>query len=240
MAKKAKEEKEEYEFKEPEFNVREFIEKEIVDSKATFVTMGYALVFVFVSYLILISTHDSVLAFLAGLIGMFTFKYILPKVGIETKGFEKKNWLGLVSAYFFTWLAVFVLVCNPPISDFIEPTIGSIEVYAGTVQLNDTKNITAVFGNSSLTVGKEIKFIAKIVDNYQLKSAEYAIIYPNNNTIAKDGFMESEGNNIYAFIYNFTTPVFTSPYTSHYTVQITAKDTYGHTSVREMKLIVYP
>ena len=101
MAKKEKDEKEEYEFKEPEFDVKEFIDKEMIDSKATFITMGYALMFVVVSYLLLTYTHDALLAFLAGLIGMFTIKYILPSAGIETKNFEKKNWLGLVGAYFF-------------------------------------------------------------------------------------------------------------------------------------------
>lgn len=239
MAKKKKEEKEEYEFKEPEFDVKEFIEKEVMDTKATLITMGYGLVFVLVSYLLLTYSHDWVLAFLAGLIGMFTTRSILPRTGIDIKKFEKKTWLGLIGTYFFTWLAVFVLVCNPPISDFIEPTIGEIEIYAGSVKLNDTKNVTSVFGNTSLTVGKEIKIVAKVADNYKLKSVDYVVLYPND-TVAGSGFMENDGNNFYTFTYNFTVPY--PPYNNagYYTIKIMASDTYGHVSTKEIETAVYP
>jgi hypothetical protein len=146
MAKKRKKDKakkeEEYEFRPPEFDEKEFIKKEIRDTKTVLITVGYAALFgIAATALAHVSNSLIGLSFLLVFIGIYSLKYFYPFLNIRTEDFQKKNWAGNVAWFFLTFLAVWVLTFNYPISDHASPKVEDLVVW---VTNEDTGNITAI------------------------------------------------------------------------------------------------
>ncbi|MGB2826399.1 MAG: hypothetical protein WBC49_07185 [Thermoplasmata archaeon] len=146
MAKKRKKDKakkeEEYEFRPPEFDEKEFIKKELRDTKTVLITVGYAAFFgVLATALAHISNNLIGLSFLLVFVGLYSLKYFYPFLKIKTEDFQKKNWAGNVAWFFLTFLAVWILTFNFPISDHADPKVEDIVVW---VTNEDTGNITAI------------------------------------------------------------------------------------------------
>jgi uncharacterized membrane protein (Fun14 family) len=138
--KKDKEPKEEYEFKPPEFDEKEFLLKELKDTKTVLFTVGYAALFGIVTGLLSIVDEALVplgVVFLFG--GLFSLKYIYGVIKVDTSQFQKKNWAGNIAWFFFTFLAVWVLTFNYPVSDHANPTVADV-----TVWVDSGTNITAI------------------------------------------------------------------------------------------------
>jgi len=143
MAKKRKKQppkEEEYEFVPPSFDEKEFLRKELRDTRTVFLTIGYAVAFGlaagFISY---VSTALVGVAFLLGIVGIFSLKYVYPLLNVDISEFKKKNWAGSVAWFFLTFLAVWVLMFNFPIADFADPDVSDIVVW---VERGD--NLTAI------------------------------------------------------------------------------------------------
>jgi hypothetical protein len=138
--KKDKEEKEEYEFVPPDFDEKEFLLKELRDTKTVLITVGYAALFGIAAGLI--SNYDESLA-LAGLAlvlgGLLSLRYFYPLVKIDASEFQRKNWAGNIAWFFFTFLAVWVLTFNYPFADHASPNIGEV-----TVWVDSGTNVTAI------------------------------------------------------------------------------------------------
>lgn len=138
--KKEKQEKQEYEFKPPEFDEREFLEKELRDTKTVLLTVGYAAVFGAAAGAV--SNFDESLVPL-GLVlvigGLFSLKYFYPIIKVDISQFQKKNWAGNIAWFFFTFLAVWVLSLNYPISDHANPTVTDV-----TIWVDSGTNVTAL------------------------------------------------------------------------------------------------
>jgi hypothetical protein len=58
-----------------------------------------------------------------GFFGVIAIPYISKFAKVDTSDFDWKNWLGSGAVYIMSWLALFILVINPPFSDFVEPVI---------------------------------------------------------------------------------------------------------------------
>jgi hypothetical protein len=60
-------------------------------------------------------------------------------IGISIAAFKRRDWIGHGITYFFSWLAFWILLLNPPFGDFTNPTIQSVSVspfhpgYTGTL-----------------------------------------------------------------------------------------------------------
>ncbi|MEE9118811.1 MAG: hypothetical protein V3U02_09520, partial [Calditrichia bacterium] len=132
MAKKRKKEKKEegYEFKMPEFDEEEYLKKEVRDAKTFFITFVYAAMIALVSFGL--TFVDVAAAVLVGFIAIIFLRHIYPMLGIDTSLIEKKQWAGNIIMFIFTWLAIWILLSNPPFSDSASPTIDHVEVYYGT------------------------------------------------------------------------------------------------------------
>ncbi len=146
MAKKRKKDKakkeEEYEFRPPEFDEKEFIEKELRDTKTVLITVGYGALFgVIATTLAHISNNLIGLSFLLVFAGLYSLKYFYPFLKIRTEDFQKKNWAGNVAWFFLTFLAVWILTFNFPISDHANPKVENVAVW---VTNESTGNITAI------------------------------------------------------------------------------------------------
>ncbi|HIH01205.1 TPA: DUF3810 domain-containing protein, partial [Thermoplasmata archaeon] len=146
MAKKRKKDKakkeEEYEFRPPEFNEKEFIEKELRDTKTVLLTVGYAALFGIVATVIAHVSNGLIgLSFLLVFAGIYSLRYFYQLVKVKTEDFQKKNWAGNVAWFFLTFLAVWILTFNYPISDKANPKVEDVVVW---IINEDTGNITAV------------------------------------------------------------------------------------------------
>ncbi len=139
MAKKRRKEKEEegYDFKMPEFDEEEYLRKEVRDTKTLLVTFVYAVFIGIVSFSL--TYVDVALALLVGFIAIVFLRHIYPLVRIDTTLLEKKQWAGNIMMYLFAWLAVLILLSNPPFSDFAAPTIKDEGIYFESNPGNWTK-----------------------------------------------------------------------------------------------------
>ncbi|UCE37388.1 MAG: hypothetical protein JSW00_18320 [Thermoplasmata archaeon] len=160
---KVKEEEETYEFKMPEFDEEEFLRKEVRDSKILFVTFGYAVLMGVVSFGL--TYADIALAALTGFIAIIFLRHIYPLIGIDTSLIENKQWAGNIIMYLFTWLAIWILLSNPPFSDFSSPTIEKDTIYFGSqgnwTKLNET-NVDLLNYNVNVSIN------VIIVDNVEV------------------------------------------------------------------------
>ncbi|UCE81214.1 MAG: hypothetical protein JSV94_01970 [Methanobacteriota archaeon] len=177
MAKKRKKDKarkeEEYEFKPPEFDEKEFLRKEIRDTKTVLMTVGYAACFGLVAAaLSSISSRLIGVSFLLVFVGLYSLKYFYPFIRVDTGEFQKKNWAGNVAWFFFTFLAVWVLTFNYPISDHANPAIEDVVVW---VTDNDTGNVTAL-DYKFLSSAGTYAWVPRVGESFSLQpSANYTI-----------------------------------------------------------------
>ena len=136
-----------------------------------------------------------------------------------------------------SWLAIFILVCNPPFSDFADPEIELDELsYLKTYDqpsdwkiLNYTEGITP-----RMEAPVKIKISAKIIDNTDIdKDSVKITINPSNNPsiFPNSNRVEFEMDNIkgsnYEIVFESTNA--TSGFNHDtYTFTIEAKDNHGH------------
>lgn len=152
MAKKRKKDKkqeEEYEFKPPEFKEREFLEKELRDTRAAIATVGVAVLFGVLAGVVTAASNALVgLAFIIGIAGIFSLKFLYELMGVDIGGFTRRNWAGTVVTYFFTFLAIWVLLLNTPFVDLTDPSIDKV-----TVWVSDGTTWTGIAYKESETTG---------------------------------------------------------------------------------------
>lgn len=201
MAKKRRKEKEEegYDFKMPEFDEEEYLRKEVRDTKTLLVTFVYAVFIGIVSFSL--TYVDVALALLVGFIAIVFLRHIYPLLRIDTTLLEKKQWAGNIMMYLFAWLAVLILLSNPPFSDFAAPTIKNEEIYFGTNGNWTLLNKTNV---DELNFTVDVSINVTIVDNVEVDEDSIMIMISRKEG---DQFEEKErgtmnriGKNKYAYL----------------------------------------
>lgn len=122
---KKEEEKETYKFEVPDFDEEAFIHKELTGFHTTIILFAWGIVAALLSWGIFGAMGANASAWyatiiLAVLMG-YLLKWIFPALKADISHYERRQWLGTAFLYGFTWLAVFILLMNPPISDFSAP-----------------------------------------------------------------------------------------------------------------------
>lgn len=110
----------------PEFDDVTYMRKEIEAGRSALATVGWAIIGAIVSFL-LYSVNPG-LAFFGGIAVGFGMYLVLPLTGINIEPFKRKDWFSHGATYFFSWLAFWILLLNPPFGDFTNPTIQAISV----------------------------------------------------------------------------------------------------------------
>jgi hypothetical protein len=230
------ERKEDFDFKFPEFDEVKFIKKEFKKAKVAFISAGYAVVFAIISWILLnLSFENWQVPVIVGFSAVFTLPLLLQKIKIDLTDYEWKSWIGAGAIYFFIWLAVFILLCNPPFSDFAEPEIEP------TVYVFDPTNGTGVwFENPSVggiyrvPQGNDTKIEVVIFDNWKL-----------DENSAKITLIDSQGNRNSTSLQEISEAHYYIVYESYslapgmYEMVIEAKDEAGHTAVYSTRFSVY-
>lgn len=216
MAKKRRKDKEkeeeEYEFKPPEFDEREFLLKEIFDTRVVIFTVLFGVAFGVAAGIITIADNALAgVALILVLIGMVALRWLYPLVKIDTSKFLKRNWVGNIGTFFFTFLAIWVLLINQPFADFSHPSVNNVTIW---VTNPVSGNVTAIDYKFSKTAGTNawaerwgapiesvintscyLNISAKVADDNGLKSVTIAV----NNQPAVAMTHESAGKSRWGF-----------------------------------------
>lgn len=215
MAKKRRKEKEKEVFRRPEFDEVEFMKKEITNTKIAIITIVFAIPIGVVSYLITL-VNLPVFAFLVGVASIFLLRYVYGLSHIDTTKFEKKDWLGNGAMFFFTWLAVWVLILNMPFTDLTNPTIKDIRVDGCDRIPGTSKDYTCPLGTNS---SKDVRITARVTDNSGIQSVRIYVTSSSNTDIYL--MQRSAARGEYFHIQNVERG-------SYYSFEIEAEDNNGH------------
>ncbi len=218
MAKKRKKDKpeeEEYEFEAPKFDEKEFLEKELRDTKTTLLTVVIGMAFgIAAGALAWVSTDLIGIGLIIAIAGIIALRYIYPVFRVNISEFTKKNWAGNVAWFFFTFLAVWLLMFNYPFADYADPTVKDVTIW---VHNSATGNFTAIdyeyiesSGTSSwvwtprwgedlatmirANASYTINITANVADNGKLVTADISI-----GTMGDFVTMASEGDHMYGY-----------------------------------------
>lgn len=167
MAKRKKKdemEEDEFEFEFPEFDREEYMKDEIKKGKSVIACVAIAPLFSILSLSVFLFTNEWIFGFVIGILGLFTLANYLNIIRIDTSGFGRKEWLMNGAMFFFTWLAFWIILMNPPVNDFAKPTINDMEV-----QIYENGRWTPV-DNANITSGNEyqVRVLLEITDNVEV------------------------------------------------------------------------
>jgi len=241
MAKKRrksdKEEEEEYEFAPPEFDEKDFLRKELADTRAVVFTVVYAIALGVVAGALSAADHAFVgPSFLIAIGGLLSLPYVYRLVKVDTKVFQKRNWLGNVGTFFFTFLAIWILLLNQPFADLARPTVNNFTVWVekpGNLTAIDYKvnKATGVFqwtpryGEDLATVvtaNSTLNLTAKVADNNHLRLVQIKIVGSDYQN------MTFEGKNRWGYKINATNSLLAA---GSLTYGISAEDDSGNQAV---------
>ncbi|KAA0003789.1 MAG: hypothetical protein FE048_00820 [Thermoplasmata archaeon] len=172
----------EYEFEFPAFDEKEFKEKEKRKAKTSFISFGFGIFMGIISHFAWASMPSSLrwgLTFLLAICSIGFLAKLLQLLKIDISKFEKKDWFGSISFYFFTWLAIFIISINPPFYDASPPKIDAVAL----------PGIQEVGGN--------ILIAARVTDNVKVKEVKVNISDGQNWNIFE---MQKEGD-VYTYTY---------------------------------------
>lgn len=166
MAKRKKkdEEEEEFDFDYPDFDQKSYMKGEVEKGKSVALSVALAPIFSFVSLQVYLFAGKSFMAgLLVAILGIGVIGNIMGIIGIDTSEFGKKEWALDVGMFMFTWLAIWIVLMNPPVNDFARPSVDDMEV-----EIYDDGDQIAP---ENITDGEEynLTIIVKVTDNTELK-----------------------------------------------------------------------
>ncbi|MFO8132361.1 MAG: hypothetical protein R6U10_00260 [Thermoplasmatota archaeon] len=203
-----KQQDDEYEFKMPEFDEDEFIAGEKRKAKTYFISFGFGILMAVVCHLAWRSIDAGLrwaLTFVLAVCAIGFLVKLLQLFGIDISEFGKKEWLGSIAFYFFTWLAIFILSVNPPFYDASGPEIEST-VLPSVQQMGDAVFVTArVTDNTDvsevrLTISRGDIAISRVMDNPV--EAVYTYAFPDETNDTEISFAAADG--VYHYTVNAT------------------------------------
>jgi hypothetical protein len=145
------------EWKPPEFDEVEFMKKEMRAAKTTIIVVLWTLPSAILSYGLTLA-GVAVVAFFGGIGMMFLLKWIMPLLKVDISEYKRKDWIGHGATFFFSWLAFWILLLNPPFADLTSPVIlgvsapGTAWVPCGALEITNPGNV-AVNVSASDNVG---------------------------------------------------------------------------------------
>jgi len=182
MAKKRKKQEElkaEKDWKPPVFDREEYMRTEISVAKATIFAAALAVPMAAVAMFTL-PVGGTGGGLLIGLAGISLLYFLFPLVKVDPKSLKVMHWLGAISTYFFLFLAVWVMLCNPPFNDFASPAIRDVQVsWDGGDNWVVANNTLADKGEvqmpANVTSNTTLLIRAQVTDNVELNEDSVTI-----------------------------------------------------------------
>jgi hypothetical protein len=121
------------------------MKKEMRAAKTTIIVVLWTLPSAILSYGLTLA-GVAVVAFFAGIGMMLLLKWIMPLLKVDISEYKRKDWIGHGATFFFSWLAFWILLLNPPFADLTSPVILGVAVDSiavGCGQNFNENNLTA-------------------------------------------------------------------------------------------------
>ena len=228
----------------PDFDEVGYMRRELEGARAAVATIGWAVIGSLVAFALY--SVLPVLAFFAGIAVGAGMYFVFPLIGIKTEPFKRRDWIGHGFTYFFSWLAFWIILLNPPFSDHTDPTIQAISVspyhagYTGPLACVPPSSapLSLGAGNNSLHI------LFRASDNVALRSVEVHVA-PTPGTpfvvtpTPVSGQNQCLGHRTETYLggtYNATFSVTASTYD----VTIVAVDTSGHSAALNFQIFPTP
>ena len=116
MAQKKRKEEEkkdlQYEFVPPDFDEKDFLEKDIRATKITMLSFVWGLIFGIAAGFT--NPISPLVGLLLLFIGIYLLKFFYQMFKINTAELDKKAWLGNIAMFFFLFLGTWIMMLNPP------------------------------------------------------------------------------------------------------------------------------
>lgn len=221
MAKKRRkqeEKKEEREYKPPEFDRLDYVRTEVGVSKATIFAAIFSIPMALAAMFV-VPVGGVFGGLMAGLAGMTLLYFLIPLIKIDVKPFKWTHWAGAMSTYFMVFLAIWVILCNPPFNDFAHPEIRNVQVSWDSGLTWTAVNVSALGGNMEVVrpVNSTNMIVrAEVTDNVELNVGTVMI----SGTSHPSALMISSGNNYFDYAFGSVS--------SFETFTITASDTHDN------------
>ncbi len=161
----------EEEIKLPEFDEEKFREKEYRKAITAFISFIFGIVIAIISVIVWVNSDKAIawpVTFLFAIASIGFLAKVLQFLKVDIKSFSKKEWAGSIAFYFFTWLALFILLINPPFYDASSPVISVVEL----PQIQE--------------IGQNISIVAYITDNAGVNKVKINISGTEHSLISKD------------------------------------------------------
>ena len=230
----------------PDFDDVGYMRAEMTTARAAVITIAWAAVGAIVAFLLY--SVNPALAFFAGIAVAFGLYYVLPFLGISVSGFKRRDWMSHGITYFFSWLAFWILLLNPPFGDFTTPTIQGITVspfQSGNLS-GELSCLPVVDGKVSIPLSapnNSAYILFRATDNVRLTSLEVNVtpagVGPTSfslTPVLQSGYSRCSGHTSELYpggTYNVSF-LFSA---SSYHVKITARDPGGLTATEEFTIL---
>ncbi len=222
----------------PDFDEVAYMRREMEGARAAVATIAWAVVGAIVAFLLY--SVLPVLAFFAGIAVGFGMYFVFPLFGIRTESFKRRDWMGHGITYFFSWLAFWIILLNPPFGDFTDPTIQAVSVSPYTTGFVGNLTCAPVAGGSvtiSMGIGNtSIYVLFRASDNVALAGAPQVRVEPTAQPAffvtptQLSGNNQCVGHRQESYLGGTYSAIF--PYSvSSYAVTITARDPSGRQAV---------
>jgi hypothetical protein len=101
-----------YEFIPPDFDEKDFLEKDIRATKITMLSFVWGIVFGIAAGVT--NSTSPLIGLLLFFVGIYLMKYFLQMFKVNTAELDKKGWLGNIAMFFFMFLGTWIMLINAP------------------------------------------------------------------------------------------------------------------------------
>ena len=150
-------------WQEPEFDEVKFMRTEMRAARATIAVVLWTLPAAALSYGLTLA-GVAVVAFFTGIGMLFLLKWVLPILKVDTSEYKRKDWIGHGLTFFFSWLAFWILLLNPPFADLTSPTIYGVTVDGNPVSCGDLYSALGSMAALNVTAGDNVGVVSVTVD----------------------------------------------------------------------------
>jgi len=228
----------------PDFDEVGYMRREIEGARAAVATIAWAVIGALVGFALY--SVLPVLAFFGGIAVGFGMYFIFPLLGFKTESFKRRDWIGHGVTYFFSWLAFWIILLNPPFSDHTPPTIQGISLspyhsgYAG-----DLSCLSAGVGSVSMgAINNSLYILFRASDNVGLRNVEVQAAPQGSTPFVVAPTLVAGQNNQCAGhrqeTYAGGTYNATLPYATRYDITIVATDTSGLSAGVAFEILLPP
>ncbi|MHB8632440.1 MAG: hypothetical protein ACYDBQ_00540 [Thermoplasmatota archaeon] len=207
---------EDYQFVPPDFDEEAFIHQEVMGFRAGVAILVWGILCALLSWGIFVLLGGSQGGWLAGLAVMVLFGFLIKplyaRLKIDTARYKRMNWTGAWFFLFLTWLAIFMLLINPPLGDYSAPQV-------------------FVAGSSIQVAGAPVQVDAVATDNVRVTESSFHAVDAQGTDWAAQAATANLGGGHMRYMWP-------SLPTGHYVMSLEARDHKGYTSTTSANLTV--